>query len=393
MLLNKERCSKCRFERSVRKCPRLREKNIGWQCCNSLRVDQRCPAECPYAAKRDEENKSPFPAFRSDSNTEYVQCLQRYIDLWCYQPEPGLEGKQPADLAAEDPTGMLAWLGKFQYPANFPIRYLMEKLSLEHSPVPETQNPESIACAYMDTVIGLEWEMLRPLTANDWDDTQSASLYQKNVSSIPLLQKTTRYDILHAGAADDGVSAIVVLELNHKHIWTILLSSASGTWKVKQHINGSPQLYYKQNELFHALANALGANNPENASLLLQENLPLYPDCADLYYYRGLYHMLLNKPDKALADLETSVALDNHFYSAAFTLSSLLINNKSWDQALMLLYYLKGNQPDDLNVQNNIAVCEDALGNKTEAERIWNEILKQAPTYELARKNLERRNS
>lgn len=388
MLLNRERCFKCRAERSVRKCPRNRDKLIGWKCCLELRIDLRCPSECPYSAVKDEN--SPFPAFRADSNTEFTRTAKRHIDLWIYQPQEGLDGLSPADYAAKDSAGMLAWLGGFQFPANFPMTYLLQKLQLAHDKYEEPETPETVAFGFFDAVITQDWQKLRAFTINDREDRDLAERYTRLVSEIPELKKVNRYEILHAGAADDGVSAMVVLDLGGKLIWAVLLTSAEGRWKVRQNLNGGPHLYYGQNKLFHKLAEHLAQGEAEAAWDLIRKNLPLYPDCADLYYYRALYWQLARQFDKAKEDLRNSLALDNHFFAAGFALSALYLNDRELEQAKELLSWLAADRPDDLNVRNNLAACEAGLGNISAAQAIWRELLKIAPNYEPALKNLER---
>lgn len=388
MLLNRERCFKCRAERSVRKCPRNRDKLIGWKCCLELRIDLRCPSECPYSAVKDEN--SPFPAFRADSNTEFTRTAKRHIDLWIYQPQEGLDGLSPADYAAKDSAGMLAWLGGFQFPANFPMTYLLQKLQLAHDEYEEPETPETVAFGFFDAVITQDWQKLRAFTINDREDRDLVERYTRLVSEIPELKKVNRYEILHAGAADDGVSAMVVLDLGGKLIWAVLLTSAEGSWKIRQNLNGGPHLYYGQNKLFHKLAEHLAQGEAEAAWDQIRKNLPLYPDCADLYYYRALYWQLARQFDKAKEDLRNSLALDNHFFAAGFALSALYLNDRELEQAKELLSWLAADRPDDLNVRNNLAACEAGLGNIPAAQAIWRELLKIAPNYEPALKNLER---
>lgn len=388
MLLNRERCFKCRAERSVRKCPRNRDKLIGWKCCLELRVDLRCPSECPYSAVKDENN--PFSAFRADSNTEFTRTAKRHIDLWIYQPQEGLDGLSPADYTAKNSAGMLAWLGGFQFPANFPMTYLLQKLQLPHDEYEEPETPETVAFGFFDAVITQDWQKLRAFTINDREDRDLAERYTRLVSEIPELKKVNRYEILHAGAADDGVSAMVVLDLGGKLIWAVLLTSAEGRWKVRQNLNGGPHLYYGQNKLFHKLAEHLAQGEAEAAWDLIRKNLPLYPDCADLYYYRALYWQLARQFDKAKEDLRNSLALDNHFFAAGFALSALYLNDRELEQAKELLSWLAADRPDDLSVRNNLAACEAGLGNISAAQAIWRELLKIAPNYEPALKNLER---
>jgi hypothetical protein len=66
-------------------------------------------------------------------------------------------------------------------------------------------------------------EKLRSYTINDVEFDQFAERYTTILSSIPELKKTKSYSILYAGAADDGISAMVVLELNNKIIWAVHL--------------------------------------------------------------------------------------------------------------------------------------------------------------------------
>jgi tetratricopeptide (TPR) repeat protein len=178
--------------------------------------------------------------------------------------------------------------------------------------------------------------------------------------------------------------------LGGKLIWAVLLTSAEGRWKVRQNLNGGPHLYYGQNKLFHKLAEHLAQGEAEAAWDLIRKNLPLYPDCADLYYYRSLYWQLARQFDKAKEDLRNSLALDNHFFAAGFALSALYLNDRELEQAKELLSWLAADRPDDLNVRNNLAACEAGLGNIPAAQAIWRELLKIAPNYEPALKNLER---
>ena len=389
MLLNRERCHKCRSERSVRKCPRLRNKLIGWKCCLEWRIDLTCPSDCPYSAKQDENGTSPFPAFRSDSNTEFTRTTKRHIDIWVYQKQDELDGLSPADLAARDSGKILAWLGKYQFPANFPMQYLLQKLQLPHPEIEEPETPETVAFGFIDAAIAGNWNELRSYTINDREDEDLARRYTKLVSVIPGLNKVRRHEILHAGAADDGVSAMVVLELNGRSIWAVLLTSAVGRWKVRQNLNGGPHLYYEQNKLFHKLAELLAEGKADETWDLLEQNQPLFPDCADLHYFRALYWQLNKQFDKAKEELLNALALDNHYFAAGFALSTLYLNEGGLNSAKDLLDWLANERPDDLNVRNNLAACEAGLGNIVAAQKIWQEILNSAPNYEPARKNLE----
>ena len=390
MLLSKERCFRCRSEMAVRKCPRYKDKLIGWKCCMNLRIDLHCPSSCPYAAQFDESHTSPFPAFRSDSNTEFVQTTKKFLDFWCYKSLPELDGLSPAEFTRQDSEKMLKWLEQYKYPANFPLSYLMQKLNIPYEEIAEPESPETVTFAFFDAVITQEWEKLRSFTINDVDFDQFAERYTAILSSIPELKKTKSYSILYAGAADDGISAMVVLELNNKIIWAVLLTSATGRWKIRQNFNGGPHLFYEQNQLFQNLADALANGRAEEAWNLLTSNMPKFPDCADLYYYRALYWQLAKQYNKAKEDFWNALALDNHFFAAGFALSTLYLHNSELEQARDLLNFLHQEKPDELNAWNNLAACEAGLGNLELAKNMWQEILQIAPNYEPAKKNLEK---
>lgn len=371
----------------MRKCPRRGDRELGWQCCLKMRIDLKCPLACPYAARHEANN--PIPAFRSDSNTELWRTLSRYLDFWIHQPLPALNGLSPAELAGQDKNRLLAWLGTYQYPANFPIARLLEKLGVEHTPVEEPQSPETIALAWLDRFLAQDWTALRAFTSNtlNWLDLEER--YARLLSSSKELQKMNSREILHAGLAEDGVSAMVVLEINHKRIWSILLSSRDERgWKLRQNFCGSPDLYYKQNDLFRLLAEHLAQAEDVAAWQLLTDKMPFYPDCADLYYYRSFYWQLAKQLDKAKEDLMNALALDNGFFSAGTALASLLVNERELTTARDLYLILRTQRPDDLNVQNNLAACEAGLGNLDEALSIWGELARKAPAYEPAQKNL-----
>jgi len=389
MLLKRQRCRICKNERSVRPCPRRGGKEIGWSCCNELRRDLNCPAQCSYAPRKDASQASPIPAFKADSNTEFQQAMKLYLDLWIKLPNPALEGRTPLACASEDAAALFGWLEKFQYPANFPMTYLLDKLSLAHAGTPEPESPETVAMAFLDDVIAQEWDQLRRHTANDRDYPGMAKLYGELLSSIPLLRRLKHYRILHAGAGDDGISALVMLELNHKDDWSMILSSAQGSWRVKQNFKGSPELYYRQNKLFHQIAGFLSRRELEASWDSISGNLEFFPDCADLYYYRALYWQLQKEAEKCAADLKTAIALDNYFTDAIFALAVLYMQQRRPEEAVPWLRAVQSLAPEHLDAQNNLAACLAELGDIKAAIALWQEILTRNPSYEPARKNLD----
>lgn len=381
------RCNLCYTERLARECPR-RKKKLCWACCNDLRCDGKCPESCEYAPKQD--GSSPFPAFKADSRAEAMHVLERYIDLWIGRNNPQLQDKNPLDYATEQPKELLAWLSGYQYPPHFPIAYLMQKLGLPTSEADSISDPEACVEAYMHSLIGLDWASLRSHSINGNPLEDLATRYTELLQAIPILSKISTYSVIHSGLGENGNSAIVYIELNHRMDWTLLLSNITGVWKVRQNIAGNPQAYFSQNKVYTQIAEALGKADDALAWDLIGENLKIYPDSPDLYYYRGIYWQLVKQLDQAGVDFFNAIALDNSWPEPYFHLGALALNKADYSSAQQWFKQLAALQPDNPNALNNLAASYAGGGDKVKAREIWEKLDKQYPGYEMARLNLEK---
>lgn len=386
-LFKSNRCQSCFNERAIRQCPRKR-KNICWHCCNETRCDTRCPESCPYSAKQDEGN--PFPAFKADSKAEAENVIKLHIDLWVGKNNALLQNSTPEKRAQENPQEMFAWLSSYQYPIYFPMDYLLKKLNLPFSPTAQTDDPENCAEKWMNTLIQLKWNELRQYTINQSDLKDLSERYVEIFQAIPQLNKISTYSILYSGLGEDGISAIVFLELNHKTDWTLVLSNIKNEWKIRQNIAGNPENYFKQNKLYTEIATAIGKADDANAWNLIKEGLKIYPDSADLYYYRALYWQLVKQYDQALVDFFNAIALDNDWQEPYLHLSMHYLAKSDYEQALVWLLELQKMNPEDPNILNNLAAAYAGKGETEKAKAICEQILQKYPTYELARKNWEK---
>ncbi|HNQ42828.1 MAG TPA: tetratricopeptide repeat protein [Candidatus Cloacimonadota bacterium] len=385
-LIKPDRCKKCYSERALRMCPRLK-KGLCWQCCNDLRIDLKCPSECPYTPVKNPDN--PIMAFKADNQHESHDIMKRYLDIWIGQSNAALGGKSPLQKATEDKAGTLDWLSSYRYPPGFPINYLMQKLDIAFEDEQPHSDPESVATEYLNRLVTLEYNLLRELTGNDSVLADLDTRYEDIIKSIHLFRKMKQYNYIHTGLSEDGGQALVFVELNHKHECTIILRRANDAWIVRQSIMGNPSAYFTQNRLHQEIATYLGNAEDAKAWDKISSALPVYPDSADLYYYRGLYWLLVKQPDKAKVDLFSAIALDNHFPPPYMHLGLLYLQEKNYSEAELWYAALIQLEPDNPDAANNLAICKLALGHKEEALKIWNELLKQNPTYENARKNLE----
>jgi tetratricopeptide (TPR) repeat protein len=371
----------------ARECPRNKNK-LCWQCCNELRADSKCPDACVYAPKKDEN--SPFPAFKADSRAEATDVLRLYIDLWVGHTNAQLEQKSPIDYAKENPKALLAWLSGYQYPLHFPVSYLMQKLELPTTFSDAYTDPEACVEAYMNTLIALDWLSLRTHSINTLEHDDLSQRYTELLQEIPTLGKISTYSLIHSGLGEDGISAIVYLELNHRQDWTLLLSNATGTWKVRQNISGSPQAYFVQNKIYTQIAEALGKADDAAAWDLITANLKIYPDSPDLYYYRGIYWQLVKQNDSAAVDFFNAAALDNAWPEPYYHLGALALTKSDFASATQWFIQLTNLQPDNPNAQNNLAACYAGAGDKAKAREIWQKLATQYPDLEIVKLNLEK---
>jgi hypothetical protein len=388
-LFDKTRCKRCHNERQVRKCPRL-DKNLCWECCNSLRYDLSCPTSCPYSGKQEDSAKAPFPAFKADSQTESRNVNSLYIDIWLDKKQDALGGISPRLAATEDKKKLLDWLSSYQYPPQFPIDYLMTKLHLELASSTPISDPEVLVNRFMEAVIALDWQQLPAHSINTNPPAGCSERQIELLSSIPVLKRISTFKIIHSGTTEDGQTALVFLEINHRNDLSLVLSLRDKTWLIRQVILGSPKDFFLQNERYRAIAESLAKPDDAKAWDLLQEAFRIYPDSPDLYYYRGLYWQLVKETGKAKVDFFNSISLDNGFVPSFYHLALLNASDREYDEAILWFELLDKLQPKDPQNMNNLAACYAQTGQKSKAKTLWEEALKIQPGFEAARLNLEK---
>ena len=258
------------------------------------------------------------------------------------------------------------------------------------APAEKKEDPEDCVEKWMKTLIQLKWNELRQYSINQSSMEDLAERYTELIQAIPQLGKISTYSILYSGLGEDGISALVYMELNHKIDWTLVLSNITGSWKIRQNIAGSPQAYFKQNQIYTAIAEALGKADDAKVWELINSSLKIYPDSPDLYYYRALYWQLVKQREQAAVDFFNAIALDNSWTEPYLHLSAHYFVKGEYEQAKIWLEELKILQPDDPNVLNNLAAAYAGNGETEKAKELWQEIVQKYPAFEYARKNLEK---
>jgi len=389
--IKKERCKACREERSVRYCLR-KNKDIGWKCCNGYRADSKCPEACPYTPKT-ENISTPLPQIKSDSRTEFLDFLDRYLQLWVYAKIPALNDKTPQELS-QNPEGkaqLMDWLSGFSYPDSGVLEILNKRLNLELAiPKDIINNPETLAMQYLNSAIAQDWDKVLGFYAISEDATEDIiTQLIKHLAAHPVLKKVKSHETINAGFTQDLKQSYVFCELNGKENWTFIFVSAEGRWHLFQTINGTLQDYYVQKILFRDIALKISQKDESAVSNLLTQAEERYPLCADIQYYCGLYYTMLNKTEDAKNAFLKTTALDRTWQEPIFQLAMLYLNEKDYQKALTRFEYLAGLNSSDINVQNNLGVCYLGLNQLEKAREIWTSTLKFDPNSEVILKNLE----
>jgi len=351
-----------------------------------MRIDMKCPEDCPYTPRTEET--SPFPAFKADNNQEYLDATRKYIDLWVNKEMSTFADKSPLQMAEDNKAELLDILSSYQYPGNFPVEYLMQKLGLEHEHI-SPNDPEDTVKQYLNNVIALEFGELRKFTMNDLAFAELDARYLKIVKSIPYYKKLKRYSFIHTGLSEDAAQCIVFLELNRKDEFCFVLREHEANWYIRQCIVGNPAMYYKQNELFQHIANLLANADADTAFSEISEAQRSFPDNADLYYYRALCRLLSKDTKSAKEDLLSAIALDNYFGAPYMHLGIQYLNEKNYSEAEFWFAALCKLEPENADAANNMAIALLAQDKKDMALKIWKDIIREKPDYEMAKKNLE----
>jgi len=389
--LKKERCKVCSDERSVRYCLR-RNKELGWKCCNGYRADGKCPEACPYSPKKDKSN-ALLPIIKSDSRTEFLDFLERYLHFWIYLSFPDLDGKTPYQLSqnSEGKSRLKDWLSGFSFLDSGIIVLLNKKLNLELDISEETNpNTETLAANYLDAVIAHDWEAVAGFHIQNSDCPQDTIvLFTRQLMTHPLLKKVRSRAIINAGFTQDLQQAFVYFELNGKENWTFIFVNTEAGWRIYQTIWGTLQDYYDQKNQFREIAVAISQKNEIALYARLDSIVNKFPLSADIQYYYGLCYSLSNRIIDAKAAFQTAITLEPNWREPLFQLAFLSMNQKDYTTALTHWEKLAQLDPQDVNVQNNIGVCLLGLGQSDKAKSVWLSALQIDPNSEVLIKNLE----
>ncbi|HOD17905.1 MAG TPA: tetratricopeptide repeat protein [Candidatus Cloacimonadota bacterium] len=389
--LKKERCKVCRDERFVRYCLRV-NKNLGWQCCNTYRSDGKCPSACPYTPHQ-AEGSNALPTVKSDSRTEFLDWLDKYLPFWIHAPLNELQGRSAYELSRSEDgkERLLTWLGKFAFQDNGIIILLNKYLNLQLPINKEvTVHPEELAKQYLNAVITQDWDkVLQFHTGERQIEQEYFDLFIQTLMKHPLLPKVKNQAVINAGFTAEQTQAFVFCELNHKENWTFIFIRPNKDWQLLQTVWGTLQDYYMQKDEFRNLALLLSNHHTDEVQNRLRHDFEVYPLCPDLYYYEGLTSLQEENTETAEKDFQLALILEPDWTEPLFQLALLDMQRQNYASALAHWQTILRTNPQDINVLNNMGICYLGLEQKEKALQIWQQALLFDPKAEIVKKNLE----
>ncbi len=390
--LKKDRCNLCKDERAVRFCLR-KNKDIGWLCCNELRINGKCPAPCVYTPITVDSSSSVLPKIKVDSGTEMNDYLHKFLHLWIYTPNAELDNLSPQQLCQTDNgrQKFSSWLLKYDHHDMTALRILNRILNLA---LPYGENDggfEKTAEEFLNILITQDWQALLPFfpQADIRLELNLIPYLLEKLQTTDLLTKVKHWQLVNAGFSEDKKEGFTFCEVNQKYNLTLLFCLENGCWKISQLICGTIQDFYAQKQIYENLAVSLSQEKIQQSSDLLEKAAAFYPLSADLAYYKGLYYMLQKDYSTAKTHFSFAAAREPKWREPIFQLSLLLLNDKDYSAAVIWLQYLRELYPADTLILNNLGVCYLGLEQKDKAREIWQSALEIEPDSGIIKKNLE----
>jgi tetratricopeptide (TPR) repeat protein len=385
------KCGVCKEHKGYRLCLRI-GKDICWQDCNEMRVDRQCPTECGYAVVESENLQLKTKA---DSMLEYASLLKLQIDRWIALPQDVFNGDIPRTMAATEAgkKRIIEFLNNFQINPLIPLTYLKEKLSLSDLEVKDhVENYEDVTQRYIDFIISQEWKSTLELIkdSSKYEDNNLWKNYLKRISENKILQKTNEYFLVSSALSQDKKRSLVHLELNGKFDLTLALEYIDSKWNISHKVFGKPEIANSETQANQQIAVMLSKNMLSEAFELLKKYSSIYVDSSDINYYWGMYYMFSNNTKKARGYLFNAVELDPDFLEAKGLYATVLLQEKEIELAKELYQEIIKQNPKDIKSLNNLASIYIEEGKKEEARKLLEQCLLIDPSFEYAKKNLEK---
>ncbi|MCK4654994.1 MAG: tetratricopeptide repeat protein [Candidatus Cloacimonetes bacterium] len=396
-LFKSDRCKICKTHRGNRFCIRI-GKDICWHCCNERRVDFKCPEDCKYSLRK-EENKTGLFHYKTnaDSQAEFFDLIKSEINIWIRKPQQLFEGKIPIQMVEtkEGREEIEKFFDQFPLEKLQSLSYLISKLKLTNLKVkPQKKNYEDIAEEFLNKIIEQDWEGTVSFLLNkkNYKNQDYKKNYIERISSNKIIKKITEYNLISSALSKDRKQALVFFEINGKYDMTVVLKAIKDSWKVSVKLFGKPEIYNGENEAIQQVAVLLSKNELTKAFELLKKYSEIYVDSADFQYYWGLYYTFNQNSTKARQFFLNAVEIDPTFIEAKYNYAFVLHSENNIDLAKNLYKEILGASPKEVKTLNNLASIYIDEQNLEEAKKLLKKCLEINKDFEVARKNLDRVN-
>jgi len=392
-LLHSDRCGVCKDYRGHRYCLRL-AKNICWRCCNGLRTDGACPADCRFHMQQAQGEVFAQRA-AVESRAEYEHLLQSQMERWARNPQEAFEGRIPLVMSTsrDGREQLAAWLSSFTFPPQIPVNHLRKLLNLPTVPVEALPTDhEDAAAAYLARVVEQDWPGTIAMLFYHvhYAEPLWRERYIKRVSSHKVMKKVTEWDLVSSAMSEDRTQALAHYELNKRWPLTLHMLHDGEQWRVAARIFAAPSYKAEEQGLVNRVAVMLHEGKTAEAAETLRTYSPFYPDLADFAYFRGLLSTFERNWKAAREHFLDAVEMDPHFHDARYNLALMHQNLKDAAAAKRCYQEVLAANTNEVKSLNNLAAILIDEGDKEEARRLLERCLALDPEFTFARKNMER---
>ncbi len=390
-----KRCQRCNVHKATRTCTKLK-REIGFHCCNEIRVKMTCPPDCKYAMKSTQDQKNLQLNNYSESIAEQQELLDLYLAKWLKTENPLFDNQTPKAFAQtnEGKKKIDTFLSSHEGKLNNTLSYnaVREELGI---PLKEKTNysHEDVAKRYIELSRDLEYDKIFPMLLHHdiYKDVEFRKNYIRRNLEIKAFKALKEFDLIRSALSKQQDQAIVEFEINGKYSLCIVLQKIDGSWFVKEKVFGESGMVLSESEFIQRVGYKYAQRDFSGAFSDLKKYAKVFPDSADLYYYFGIYYSTKGKVEEAKQAFFNGMELDPEFIEAKYNYAFLFQAEGKMDIARDLYEEIL-EQKEEPKTLNNLAVIYEQDDRLDQAFVLLKKALELDENFELAKKNFERIN-
>ena len=387
----KNRCKSCGKHLANRYCS-LIHKKICYHCCNKQRITGECPDNCKYFIQKKHGELGQI--IYCESIAEQQELLDLQTNKWIHQKNKLFNDQTPFEFSQskQGKKQLHYFFSKQEIKLHpyFNYNNARKKLNL---PIIETKEKsyEYIAQKFLDLVIDENLEETVNLLVNKsvYKDKKYLQNYITRSEDNRSLMSIRNYDLIRSALNKDLDSALVEFECNDKYFISIGLKKSDSQWQIGKKVFGEMGVVLSEDEALKGVEFHLAKKQYEQAFKELSNHIQTYPDSVYLYYYFGMYYSLTGNIKEAKQSFFTAMELKPGLVEAKYNYAFLFQAQGNMKEA-QKIYEEILKEREDMNTLNNLAVIYEHNGDIKKAYELLHRSLKLNPDFELAKKNLER---